>query len=524
MASVTTAQILVKERVYPREEYEDDDCYDMETCQIVGLKFGCASCGGHEECRSRGANPYWFQQECDEHYHLPHVAGLDGYTAIYCDSIAQGYTVVYQRENDASTENNDYQLLLFNPRKHEVGRFNLCTLTSNVFGRIEELLTYNGKLYFNYVSRRSSYGSDAINLYSIYCFDLQQARLSWHSDYITNRSEFVAMDDYIVTGYGYVDINTGRKVEEGRIMLLDIKTGMTLTDMPIYSTPYLIDYTTYDVRTMKPLERLSGTEQASAQKEDKIFVCEQSKTTVYRFSIQPEGVRVKGDGVRLRRGPSTSDAIYADANGKAIRPTNEDCLRYLGETDDWYKVSFNDEELYISKQFSELEKPDLVEAAMCADWTKRYPDNSIVFIAQTAVDTDDVMECLIYDNDGNFSVYAVGNEAGQADAEAVQFVCRHGEYDMRYYPADGYIRAYMGLSNGYEEEHIYHISGSRLQAHYLRLFEPQGNIHQQSEVDVRATYSKIMPDGTTTSITEAAFEAAKAPIKGQEGEKMEFDI
>ena len=58
----------------------------------------------------------------------------------------------------------------------------------------------------------------------------------------------------------------------------------------------------------------------------------------------------------MRYGPSTSDKVFTDANGKSIYPSLGDNLAYLGESNDFYKVRYKQRELYISKRYSELRK------------------------------------------------------------------------------------------------------------------------------------------------------------------------
>lgn len=66
-------------------------------------------------------------------------------------------------------------------------------------------------------------------------------------------------------------------------------------------------------------------------------------------------VVVNGDNVRLRWGASLNATIYSDNRGKAIYPSKGDRLNYLGQTGDWYKVSYNGNTLYISKKHCYLQ-------------------------------------------------------------------------------------------------------------------------------------------------------------------------
>lgn len=61
-------------------------------------------------------------------------------------------------------------------------------------------------------------------------------------------------------------------------------------------------------------------------------------------------VVVNGENVRLRWGASLNATIYCDNKNKPIYPSKGAKLNYLGQTGDWYKVSYNGNTLYISKK------------------------------------------------------------------------------------------------------------------------------------------------------------------------------
>ena len=63
-------------------------------------------------------------------------------------------------------------------------------------------------------------------------------------------------------------------------------------------------------------------------------------------------VVVTGQNVRLRQSPSLKGAIYS-ANGKPIYPKKGQKIKLIGEEGDFYKVNFEGNYLYISKQFSQ---------------------------------------------------------------------------------------------------------------------------------------------------------------------------
>lgn len=65
-------------------------------------------------------------------------------------------------------------------------------------------------------------------------------------------------------------------------------------------------------------------------------------------------VVVNGTNVRLRWSPSLSGAIYSNGNGRPIYPRKGARLAYLGQTGNWFKVRYNGNVLYISKDYAYL--------------------------------------------------------------------------------------------------------------------------------------------------------------------------
>lgn len=65
-------------------------------------------------------------------------------------------------------------------------------------------------------------------------------------------------------------------------------------------------------------------------------------------------VVVNGVNVRLRYGPGLNYAIYSNNRGNPIYPSKGSRLTYLGQSGNWYKVRYNGQTLYISKDYSYL--------------------------------------------------------------------------------------------------------------------------------------------------------------------------
>ena len=66
-------------------------------------------------------------------------------------------------------------------------------------------------------------------------------------------------------------------------------------------------------------------------------------------------VVIDGTDLRLQLGPSTSSDTFKWPDGTNRHPNVGDKFRYLGESGDFYKIDFNGNELWVSKQYTHLE-------------------------------------------------------------------------------------------------------------------------------------------------------------------------
>lgn len=65
-------------------------------------------------------------------------------------------------------------------------------------------------------------------------------------------------------------------------------------------------------------------------------------------------VVINADKLRFRLGPSTDDEVFT-TDGATFYPNKGDRFTYLGESGDFYKIEYNGQELYVSKQYTLLE-------------------------------------------------------------------------------------------------------------------------------------------------------------------------
>ena len=88
-----------------------------------------------------------------------------------------------------------------------------------------------------------------------------------------------------------------------------------------------------------------------------VYISKQFARLVYPnsgYSSSGSVVVVNGTHVRLRWGPSLNASIYSNGYGTPIYPARGARLTYLGQSGNWYKVRYNGNVLYISKDYSYL--------------------------------------------------------------------------------------------------------------------------------------------------------------------------
>lgn len=76
---------------------------------------------------------------------------------------------------------------------------------------------------------------------------------------------------------------------------------------------------------------------------------QQSNSNVNQFVV------IDGSELRLRLGPSTSSDTFKWPDGTNRHPNVGEKFKYLGESGDFYKIDFNGNEVWVSKQYTHLE-------------------------------------------------------------------------------------------------------------------------------------------------------------------------
>lgn len=456
------AQVLVKEHQFHPKQY-NDGYYDVEPSFVLKCEFNIepiSTCMGPRarwEFEDNGmALPAEYSQ------HIIQFAG-------HHDN--GQYFVSMRHFEDGS---NDYVLHLFNNMDRCYKSIELTALYDR-FSQIDHFTYSRGRYYFNMVPiDYGTEGPEYQNYYKVLCYDPEEEKLVWESDVHSSRDLFIVTDDYVIAGFG------GYEAEDF-IRLIDIKTGNTLCQCPMPTQPTAMG--------------MAG---------DTIFF-EDYQGELYRYRVSKQGVRVKGKGVRLRRGPSTSDEIFTDKfTGKIVYTLNEDVLPYLGESGEWYKIRFMDETLYISKQFSELYKGEKDSPEMLAfdAWNKAEMKRCYQPVSKPYFQ----MEVDLGDGSDKLSILCNNSSAALFVPElgSKTLVVTGEPYSIHIYPSLKCIRYYEGNALGMEDERLYFIRDNKVVETWLHNSDPQGNVWKEGEVEVKSEYIKII-NGKASKCTEKEF-------------------
>lgn len=244
------------------------------------------------------------------------------------ESTSDGYLMLLHHKVNAFSH--EYRCLLYDKQRQLTNNLDLCAIAGQSNCEIDDIRYDNHQLFWNFSCQTNAKAYDG-KCCRLFCFDIARNELCWKSQYLTSRDIFTLDDRYVYTGYGFTN-------ESDYVYLLDRNNGTILTQCPVTSAPKYIELT-----------------------KEGLFV-EDFLENGYIFRVTEESaLRVTGETVRLRKGPSTNATIFSQNGNRPTFPLKGDILEYLGESGDFNRVRFNGQELYISKQFSTLNEIALLE-------------------------------------------------------------------------------------------------------------------------------------------------------------------
>ena len=453
--SVASAQFLVKDDYWTLEQI-GEGYYDVEPALVYQQTFGIS---GHNNVKGNILSENGFREAG-----LTPPSEVNGLQVSFFQPTDFGYYAVFD-EKDSNVIEPTTILVLYNKEKKPTHQYLISDAFGN--GRVCDFRYADG-LFFLALGNENRLTEFGYMSYQLFCFDLQADRILWRSNYEVCNSQFDLLDKYLVSGFGGSNISD-------YVYLIDRRTGVALDYVPTPSQPEYIEAT---------------------PTQDTVYVVDYN-SVIYRYLILDRCVRVTGNGVRLRRGPSTSHEIFADDKGHPIYPLAGDNLVYLGQSGDFYKVRFKKQELYISKRYSELRDHILEKQKLLMRWQEALANRgeyvaapaSILFVD---IDKDGVDERICKDINDNLAVFTARNQN-------YQLLFLDNLENTHVYPSSGALRTYMDLSNGYMSESIYLLNNSRLQTTF----------HRENDV-----YTKLIPPSTSpVKIKAKEYETQRARLE-----------
>lgn len=452
---IASAQFLVKDDFWILEQI-GEGYYDVEMSVIYQQTFGIS---GRNHIKGNNFSEIGFREAG-----LTAPSEVNGLQVSFFQQTDFGYYAIFD-EKDYNIVEPATILVIYNKEKKPTHQYLISDAFGN--GRVCDF-RYSDGLFYLALGNENRLTEFGYMSYQLFCFDIQADRILWRTNYEVCNNQFDLLDKYLISGFGGSGISD-------YVYLIDRSTGVALDYVPTPSQPEYIEAT----RT-----------------QDTVYVVDYN-SVIYRYLILNRCVHVTGNGVRLRRGPSTNHEIFADAKGLPIYPLAGDNLVYLGQSGDFYKVRFKKQELYISKRYSELRDHMLEKQKLLKRWQEELSSRGEYVAAPAAIlfvdiDKDGVDERICKDINDNLAVFTARNQN-------YQLLFLDNLENTHVYPSSGVIRTCIDMPNGYISEAIYQLKGSCLQATYSR----------QND-----SYTKLIPPSTSpVKIKAKEYESQRAPLE-----------
>ncbi len=468
--TLASAQVLVKDHILHPKQF-NEGYYDVEPDFVFRNEFNME----FQHCLNEYAARYQFEQM---ELKLPEGYAIEQIMFFGHHDNGQ-YAVTIKTFDDGSA---DYVLHMYNNLDRCYSSVNLSDKFQR-FSRITHFTYFRGLFYFNMEAIDGIVGDvEHTCFYYIYCYNPETENIIWETESETSRGEFLITDNYIFAGFGGDNSNDF-------VTLLNRENGINMCMAPMPTQPT-----------------------ATGMAGDTIYF-QDYQGELYRYLVQPRGVRVTGKGVRLRRGPGTNYEIFSDPfTGKTVYPLENDILAYVGETSEWYQVRFMGENLYISKQFSTLYEGESKTPATLAylQWQQATMKRNGQYISHPYAYFPIPIE-----NDKGMFVALVNDQQGAVffkdETDKLTLITEGEPYNIHIYPEVASVRYYFGNAIGLEEEALYIFENGRLSETWIRSIKPLGNIHEQDEIGVETKCTHTV-NGKTTNCTEEEFEKIQSAI------------
>ena len=325
-------------------------------------------------------------------------------------------------------------LTLYDADKEITKTINLFHYTGEPNGRLQHLSYDEGLFYFNFGP--DDIDTEPYQTFHLYCLDAFRDNLVWRSEGDDSRGQFIVDGEYIISGYG-------GEGEPDYLYLIDRLTGISLSQCKMESRP----------RFMTLVKDDEGRHH---------YEVTDYMNTVSRFTIRQRGVEVRGEGVRLRRGPSVSAEIYCDTNGDPIYPLAGDVLELAGEEPDWFRVRYNGERLYITTGYSARIHANIEQRDVVLSWMNQQSGMAPYDILAIDVDRDGTMEYFISNLDNQQGFFTVTDGTSGFRPEAISLNCTHHKDLMHVDTGAGTVYFKMMSPSGTLSEEYYVVRHSHV--------------------------------------------------------------
>jgi len=250
---------------------------------------------------------------------LKRPAGFDNWESPISVSTSDGFLMLLHKLQDSN--NHQYHCLLFDKQRNLLSDLDLCAIAEQNDCEINDIRYDHQQLFWNFsCTTKNNRLENKCN--RLFCYDIASKKILWKSQFLTSCDIFTLDDKYVYSGYGYAG-------ESDDVYLIDRTQGVTLTQCSIASAPKYMELT-----------------------DEGLFVEDQQENGYLFRVIDGAAIKVTGDVVRLRKGPSSRATIYSENGSKPTYPLRGDVLELLGENGDFHQILFNGKALYISKQYS----------------------------------------------------------------------------------------------------------------------------------------------------------------------------
>ncbi|MCR5678929.1 MAG: SH3 domain-containing protein [Prevotella sp.] len=162
------------------------------------------------------------EKQCDDLPPVPETKGLELFIAEPTD---MGWLGFYRLPTSANQY--DFVVVLYDHSKQPVTTVNLCDITNNRYCEVQDVRWDSDTHHLLFNMACPSYASQIDGKGSkLYCYDVEQHRLVWQTDYLVSNDIFILNDNYVFCSYGFTS-------EKKYLYMLDKFTGRIYSKLPM---------------------------------------------------------------------------------------------------------------------------------------------------------------------------------------------------------------------------------------------------------------------------------------------------